>query len=316
MAPFPTSGSPLAVVCAANDAFALSLAAMLHSVASHLPPGVSLRVFVLDDGISSESRGRLERVAAGFPVATELVWLEPDLSAVDGFKTLPGLPRTMYLRIQVGSLLPASMDRVIYLDTDMAVRTDLSELWEMPLDGCAVGAVQNHAPMTLGERGGIDAHRELGIDPLAPYFNSGLLLIDLPRWREEGIEERALEYIRTHPEDLHFPDQEALNAALVGRWKLLPPEWNVLKTIYWLTIWPDSPLKRQVGSDEWKIFNAPKIVHYCGKRKPWMPGCDHPLKDIYLHHLRESGWEEAGSAPPGGGTEMEPITASAVREGT
>lgn len=293
-----TDRSPLAVVCATNDAFALSLAAMLHSIATHLPHGSSLRVFVLDDGISSESRSRLERVAARFRVHSELVWLEPDIASVAGFKVLPGLPYTMYLRLQVGALLPASLERVIYLDTDMIVRTDLSELWEMPLQGCTIGAVQNHVPSTVGENEGIRAHRELGIDPCAPYFNSGLLLIDLARWRQERIEERALDYIRAHPDDLYYPDQEALNAALAGRWMILPLEWNVLTTIYMLPAWPDFPFKRSVEANEWKIVNGPKIVHYCGTEKPWMAGCTHPLERIFAHHLRESGWEQLACPPP------------------
>lgn len=299
-APRPES-SPLAVVCATNEAFALSAAAMLHSVATHLPDGSNLQVFVLDDGVSSESRSRLERVAGRFRVPTELAWLKPDISAVAGLKTLPGLPHAMYLRLQIGSLLPACMDRVIYLDTDMIIRTDLRELWETPLQGYTIGAVQNHLPSTIGEPTAVPAHRELGIDPAAPYFNSGLLLIDLARWREERIEERSLEYIHTHPDDLYYPDQEALNAVLAGRWKVLPLEWNFLTSIYGLPVWPDSPLKRQIEADAWRIFNGPKIVHFCGREKPWMPECAHPLKSICLHHLRESGWEEAAfrSAPSG-----------------
>src|SRR4051812_31654757 len=206
--------SPLAVVCATNDAFAHSAAAMLHSVAAHLPGGSRLRVFVLDDGIGGESRSRLERVAARFAIPTELVWVEPDVASVAGFRVLPGLPYVAYLRLQVGRLLPASLERVLYLDTDMIVRADLSELWETPLQGHAIGAVQNHVPSTVEEPEGINAYWELGIDPSAPYFNSGLMLIDLARWREEEIEERTLDHIRTRPDDLYFLDQGALNAAL------------------------------------------------------------------------------------------------------
>ncbi|HEX2094945.1 MAG TPA: glycosyltransferase family 8 protein [Longimicrobiaceae bacterium] len=285
--------APLALVCATNDAFALSAAAMLHSVATHLADGSSLRVFILDDGVSPESRSRLERVVARFRVLTELVWLEPDVSSIAGFKTLPALPYTMYLRFQVGSLLPASLDRVIYLDTDIVVRTDLWELWETSTRGYTIGAVQNHLPSMIGEPQGVNSYRELGIDSSAPYFNSGLLLIDLTRWREEQVEERAMDYVRTHPDDLHFPDQEALNAVLAGRWRVLPPQWNVLPSIYALPFWPDSPLKRQAVADEWRILNGPKVVHFAGKTKPWMAGCGHPLKSFFLHHLRESGWEQA-----------------------
>ena len=108
------------------------------------------------------------------------------------------------------------------------------------------------------------------------------------------MEERAVEYIRRYHDQLHYGDQDALNAALAGRWRPLPPEWNVMSTIYWLHSWPDSPLKREIEAREWELLHGPKVVHYVGKKKPWMTGCTHPLRALYLHHLRASGWERRG----------------------
>jgi lipopolysaccharide biosynthesis glycosyltransferase len=175
-----------------------------------------------------------------------------------------------------------------YLDTDMVVRADLSALWATSLEGCPVGAVQNHLPSRVGEANGVVGHGALGISPSEPYLNSGLLLVDIPAWREARVEERALEYVRSYPGQLHYGDQDALNAALAGRWRRLPLQWNVMTTVYWLHSWPDSPLKCEVEAREWELLHAPKVVHYVGKPKPWMPDCRHPLRGLYLHHLKAS----------------------------
>jgi lipopolysaccharide biosynthesis glycosyltransferase len=289
-----TDEPPLVVVFAANEAYVAAAAAMLHSVASHLRRP-SLHVFILDDGLSARSRSRLEGITTRFPPATTVTWLRPDISAVAEIRTPGEWPHAIFLRLLIGSLLPATVKRVIYLDTDVIVRADLTELWETPLHGCPVAAAKNHVPSTWGEHGLATFRDKAGLDPSGPYFNSGVLLIDLDVWRRERVEERSLEFAHRYAAELPYPDQDALNAVLVDRWRVLPPEWNVLSTVYVLSAWPDSELKQELLANEWTVLNGPKVVHYIGQPKPWMPASTHPLRDLFRRHLRDSGWEQTTS---------------------
>ncbi len=109
----------------------------------------------------------------------------------------------------------------MYLDADILVLDDLESLWETDLEGAVVGAVLDGLDPKL-------KHGDPGFEEVPrvqDYFNSGVLLIDLGRWREERISERALELLINHPQSL-FSDQDALNIVCDGRWKKLDPRWN------------------------------------------------------------------------------------------
>ena len=88
------------------------------------------------------------------------------------------------------------------------------------------------------------------------YFNAGVLLIDLDRWRKERISEKALEYLAQHLQS-PYADQDALNFACDGLWKRLDPRWN-FQPFY---------EKRKIADMDSK--ERPGIVHFVTQAKPW-----------------------------------------------
>jgi lipopolysaccharide biosynthesis glycosyltransferase len=89
------------------------------------------------------------------------------------------------------------------------------------------------------------------------YFNAGVLLIDLPRWRKERISERTLDYLARHPLS-PFSDQDALNVACDGLWKRLDLRWN-FQNHYETSISDMGPMEK------------PAVVHFVTSLKPWKP---------------------------------------------
>jgi len=83
---------------------------------------------------------------------------------------------------------------VIYIDTDVAVRQPLDDLWEMNLHGHTVAAVRDPVVPWAGAPLGLP-WSELGVPPDSPCFNSGVLVIETERWRSERIAERALDLL-------------------------------------------------------------------------------------------------------------------------
>jgi lipopolysaccharide biosynthesis glycosyltransferase len=70
----------------------------------------------------------------------------------------------------------------------------------------------------------------LGIFDEGEYFNSGMLLIDVEKWREQNISEKVMEYLLKYPERIKFVDQCGLNAVLNGNWMKLPARFNRIFT--------------------------------------------------------------------------------------
>jgi competence ComEA-like helix-hairpin-helix protein len=239
---------PLVLICGADDRYTVPLAVMLRSVAEHLGKGRTARAFVLDGGMREESRTRLERIIATCPGRVRVEWITPDPERLAGLRTMRRMSSAVYLCLLAPDLLPSEVGRAIYLDSDVVVQADLDELWDQALGDRSAWAAQNYRPPYIGGTWGIERYRELGLDAEAPYFNTGVLVMNLVRWREERVSERAREYLRTHAEVLNYHDQEALNAVLAGTWGRLDPSWNVLTSIYWLDEWPESPFRAEIAA--------------------------------------------------------------------
>lgn len=257
------------VVVATDENFAMPTAVTLRSLL--LTCGDGWDITVLHNGLSTRSK---DNIASSLPSTDHtLDWYDVS-DFVHGATTQSHLPDSTYFRLVMADALDPAIERALYLDVDMLVRHDLTKLWDVDLNGCPLAAVQSvHYPFA-GTRGAINYWSELGIDPRAPFFNAGLLLVDMAAWRELAVAERALEYLRSR---FCGPgaDQEALNVATTGKWTQLAPLWNQQTPI----------LQNQYGAhllfDDDAIDVArvdPAIVHFQTRPKPWHRDCDHPWR--------------------------------------
>jgi lipopolysaccharide biosynthesis glycosyltransferase len=260
------------VVLAADSNYAMQLATTLRSLVDSNVRAWPIDVHVFWEG-SAETRGR---VVASLPEgAATIRWLPVDLGLFDGFSVPPGLSPMAFARILIPRVFAAEVERVLYLDADMLVLDDLESLWSLDLEGRVAGAVADvplrcardgtdsrwERPATSGDpavAGVLDyCRRQLPRVPrVADYFNSGMLLIDLPRWRAERISERALEYLARNPQS-PFGDQDALNVGCDGRWMPLDRRWNDQDHLL-------------VTVDDLPPSERPAIVHFITTNKPWL----------------------------------------------
>jgi lipopolysaccharide biosynthesis glycosyltransferase len=177
-----------------------------------------------------------------------------------------------YYRLMSPLILPAKIEKVLYLDSDIIVRHSLSELWEIDLKDWALAAVDDLWPTTEG----FLAHMEiLGLPPNVRYFNAGVLLINLNYWRQNKVCERATAFVRENPGKIDFHDQDALNVILARCWIPLPGIWNC----------QDLATGRPVPDVA--------IVHFVGPGKPWhwsWQSKEHPFKKDYHQYRRKTPW--------------------------
>jgi lipopolysaccharide biosynthesis glycosyltransferase len=183
---------------------------------------------------------------------------------------------TTYHKLTLTRWVPRPAGKVLWLDCDLLVLTDVARLWDSPWNGHTLLAVTDERVPTVSSPFGVAAYRELGLAASAPYFNAGVLLIDLDRWRSDGVERRATEYLRRHSRRVYFFDQEALNAALAGEWGALDERWNRHPSI--------SAFHGGSAAD------APFIVHFSGNLKPWIHAGRSRYHQMYYHHLDRTAW--------------------------
>jgi lipopolysaccharide biosynthesis glycosyltransferase len=230
----------------------------LESVLSTQKPGSSVNVWLLAPAGVLEAHEAMFRRQATDRANVHL------LPADDRFLALPASDRpqmsyisnAMYLRLFLPAMLPAAVERFLYVDVDTLCLGDLSELFELPLgDRILAAAVDRHNDQMSGY-GGLPGGEHLDAD--APYFNSGVLLINAVRWRELRVSERCFEYLAAHQGRLRFPDQDALNLVSYGQWLQLDPQWNTM------LIW-----QPEFGQREACWADDCRIAHFAGSHKPW-----------------------------------------------
>lgn len=288
-----SSGPTINVMSGADEAYALPLATMLHSLLANVDSGVSIRLYLIDGGFTARTRRQLTDLVERHPLPVSISWVSTDLSEFARLPTLPYLSPVSYARLKLPGLLP-DVDRAIYVDADLVVQGDVLELWQTDVGEAPIGAVQDFGVPTVSAPYGIRAYDELELEPTRKYFNSGVLLIDMTTWRKQHLSERALQYLNEYSDELQIADQEALNVAVQDQWHRLDPTWN-LTTEYFTHYKADSCPTHDFGKrgDCRSVDDLPDsaaIVHYTSASKPWNADCDHPLRHLFHTYLHDSGW--------------------------
>lgn len=267
---------------------ALPAAASIQSLLATKRAETRVCLAIADAGI----RPRLERWvewrcrAAG---NARVIWVSPPLDVLMTLPHRPRLPRTAFLRLLAICVLPESFDHVVWIDSDTIVRRDLADLAQHELGEATVGAVQEYGTRDLSTADGTRACLErLGVDGSHRYFNSGVLAIDLRRWRRDRVTERVLDYTRANAEHVRFADQDGLNVVLAGKWAALDLRWNV-QVAAWrcLHTLNQSNLPPEVVQARSGLGAGAFILHFAGD-KPWQEGLRNPFRDEYFRTLRVS----------------------------
>jgi len=270
------------VVFAVNESYVQYLSVTLQSILFNKKCPNTIRAYILHEHLSNGSLNyfhKLER--ADFQVVP--------ISVSKFVKEYNLKPRNhigveMYYRLFISDVLP-DVNKIIYLDADLVVNTDLIDLYRINLDEKIMGAVYNGTINHSAKK----IIAKIGTDP-RKYINSGVLLIDVQKFKNNNIKSQCLE-ILTGNENFSNPDQDALNKVCDGKILLLPLKWNY--------IWLYNLLYSKEKDEEFKKYceyymencSSPLIIHYAGKDKPWNSerGYVNPkLYDIFWNYAAQS----------------------------
>ena len=218
-------------------------------------------------------QAQLSEMIAGFGNATHRY-------TVFGLERVAGLPTGLhltpltYIRLFAAELFAPTVERVLYLDTDMVVAADIGALWATDM---------GNNPLAGAPDIYIDGQRSL---PPGQYVNGGVLLINLAQWRAEDAQTQLIHHIETHP-DLPWLDQDALNAVFAGRITVLPLRWN-----FQARMAEARPATLGLSKAQFRTTRRhPGIVHYTTGSKPWMYRKDVHYKNLYAHYLALTPWQ-------------------------
>lgn len=179
-----------------------------------------------------------------------------------------------YYRLFSAEILPPSIDKVIYLDCDIVVEGSLLPLWNMDIEKYALAAVfQSH-------QHNMESYKRLNISPEVGYFNAGVLLINVLYWRQNGVTQRFMDYVRYNFKLIHAHDQDVLNATLCKETLVIDYIWNYRECFF------DGKKYDYPQRVRYNMCNKkPVIIHFVSKPKPWDYACMHPYRKLYYKYL-------------------------------
>jgi len=273
------------VVLAADSRFVMPLSVAMSSAALNCDPQRNITFYVLQHDIGTQLRQQVERsLASTGHTKHDVVWLDVSFANLDQFKTHGHFNAMTYARLLIPSLLPLDVEKVLYLDSDLVVVGDIAELWDLECGEKTLLAAQDRIVESVSGFLGLSNYRDLGIPADSKYFNAGVLLINLKKWRSDKVSDKVFEYLRQHQKIIRMVDQEALNAVLFDSWGQLECRWN------WQVgrLNPFWPSKRTSVAPEGGAEKS--IIHFTTAVKPWLPGCRYEEKRVFFEYLDLTEW--------------------------
>ena len=259
------------ICLASNDCYAPHAAALIVSIMENKLETDELVFYFFSDNLSQSFQDTFEEMGRKWNFSIHFIKMSDEQ-----FKDFPKLlgALTAYFRLAMPRFLSDSIKKMLYLDCDMIVMTSLSSLYATEISD-QYGAVVAEAKKV--------AHLPIGY----PYFNSGMILFNLEKYRNDNMEEKAIQFGYEHPDWVRYHDQDFLNYIFQGNVVFLPFKWNMFgrKHLAGLTsigydLFPDSLQKMEQAESD------PGIIHFLSK--PWALKCTNPFRNLYWQYAKKT----------------------------
>lgn len=263
----PPAGRLGPIVIACDGTYAMQIATLLVSAVDANRSGLALDVYILFERFPAAIRKEISDHLLSASV--RIHWVAVDLSTFEGIPTMAHIASRMaFARFLIPCIFSKDVQRVLYLDADTLVLDDLTPLWQIDLKGAAIGAVLDRIldPALKTRVPGVNQWLN-SFPRVQNYFNNGVMLIDLAAWRRERISEKAINYLKDHP-DSPYNDQDAVNVACDGCWAELGLRWNFYDHF-------------NTSIEEMPASDRPAIAHFVGSGKPWKADALSVNADLY-----------------------------------
>lgn len=263
---------PVFVCLATDDNYAPLAAVSIVSLLENNKDANELEIFLLDSGISEKNKKKLQRIVNNYSrkitfldVTQEIIELQnKGVKAQGSYQSFAA-----YARFFAIDKLPTYVDKLLYIDCDTCICESLQELFNIELYNCVIGAVIDILP---------DFHKKaIGFKDLDLYFNSGVILFDCYKWREENILEQIQSHLCNVRSKYSFHDQDIINIICKDKIYPLKPKYMAFLPEY---TWGKSGIIQLTNLQESAYYeekyineavNNPVIIHYVDNilGRPW-----------------------------------------------
>lgn len=198
---------------------------------------------------------------------------------------------SQFYRIMIGKIFrKINIEKLIYLDADTIINSDIGKLFNTDLGPFIIGGALD--PWSIKYR------KLLKIDRDSGMLNSGVLLINVRKWKNEKLDNKIKKLIGKRKSFIQG-DQGILDEIFNGKFLVINPCFNAISSYFELNI-NDLKIFRKPHifyNDELikSAYNTPVVVHFTGtfmNNRPWYAGSSHPYKNKWLKQYKKIFKEE------------------------
>lgn len=239
-------------------------------------------VYIIDGGLKENNKNSIVLLSKKYNQEVVYITINKDLFNNCPIRKGDHVSIAAYYRIIAPDILPANIDKILYLDCDITINRNITDLYKTDIAKMAIGAVIDE------EYFNSEKHTRLQIPNNKSYINSGVILFNLEYWRKNKIAERCLQYVAKNAERVILHDQDTLNAVLHDKIEYLPLTYNFQTGFLFTQYTYEENVKKEI---EGYMYN-PAVIHFTGYSKPWHIHSQHPYRKRFLHYQAISLWKD------------------------
>lgn len=265
------------VVICFDDNYAISGAALIHSLVKNSQENLNYDLIIFENRISALNKSRLFNLIAGKNNFSLRFFDVNTFTEINDVHVRGHFTAATYARLFIPRLLK-DYSKVIFIDADTVVEHDIAELYEIDLGTNLVAAVRDivmegfvkFGAMSSSSFGVMPAkqylHKVLAMNKPAQYFQAGIIVFNIAQMNIEDTYQQLMAEMKSG--QYWFLDQDIMNKVFYDRVHALPLEWNV----YHGNGNTDDFFPNLAFSTYTEFLRArlkPKMIHYAGENKPW-----------------------------------------------
>lgn len=283
------------IVYATSDLYSHPALISIKSLLMNNQCADEINIYYVENHISNENKALLFELVKEYGRNLFFVQM-PEFN-----NSIKGLLRTnaiVYSYFFLQDILPSDVDRVLLLESDAIVVNNLQEMYLMDIEDYYIAAADDLQSKWY--------KRKLHMKDEIPYFNSGIILYNLEKWRNDDITKKIVKILNTGRYKFFYEVQDEMNVLLKGKVKIFSPKYNCTTGIFLFDYKNMMRYRHPSTYCSEKEFEEakknPVIIHFTRNQiiqsRPWVEGCMHPFNNYYLEIKKdtvlrdESLWNE------------------------
>lgn len=214
--------------------------------------------YILDFGIKKNNKKIIESIAQKYNKNIQFIPIKKD--EFTNFPiTINYISPATYARLNIAEYIP-NIDKLLYIDVDTVTNGSLKELWNTDISQHALAACKDF----FIEIDQPKYKSKIGLENYC-YFNAGVILINMNRWRKLNVLNVSLEWLSKYKNIIEYQDQDILNGIFKDDVKFINTRFNFTPS-------ECGYIKHRKDRE----IQLPIIIyHYPGPNKFWSKKCIH-----------------------------------------